>query len=239
VSPQGTASTREKLLSATLELLEGPGGVEAVTMRAVAAAAGVTAMATYKHFESRDALLRAATAAEYPRIAAYFERAIARRDGHRLRGMLGYLNYALDHPQLFGYMFSTPRADALQFPRDLGEGRSPTFRLLQSAVAGMMERGILRRADVDETALSIWAHAHGLIQLYLCGRIALPRAAFERLYLRSLEGLLRGLSASSAEASLQERKGRKDRPGRQAGALGPQGRNRAPGALLPGSKGAG
>jgi AcrR family transcriptional regulator len=191
-------STRERLLAVALELIEGPDGVDGVTMRAVAAAAGVTTMATYKHFQNRDALLHAATAAEYPRIAGYFARANARTEVPGMRGMLGYLNYALDHPQIFRYMFSNHRADAFVFPHDLKESKSPTFDILLGVVSELMERQVLRADDVAETALSIWAHAHGLITLYLSGRIAAPRATFQKLYMRSLDRLVHGLAARTA-----------------------------------------
>lgn len=196
---QKKRSTRDRLLAVALELMEGPEGVDGVTMRGVAASAGVTTMATYKHFQDRDALLRAATAAEYPRIAGYFARANARIEVPGLRGMLGYLNYALDHPQIFRYMFSSHRADAFVFPHDLQGGKSPTFNVLLAVVAELMERQVLRSDDVAETALSIWAHAHGLITLYLCGRITAPRAAFQKLYMRSLDRLLHGLAARTAD----------------------------------------
>ena len=194
MNQQKSLSTREKLLAVALELMEGPDGVDGVTMRAVASAAGVTTMATYKHFQNRDALLRAATAAEYPRIEGYFTRANARTEVPGMRGMLGYLDYALDHPQIFRYMFSSHRPDVFVFPGDLNEGKSPTFNILLGNVAELMERQILRTDDVAETALSIWAHAHGLITLYLSGRIAAPRATFEKLYMRSLDRLARGLA---------------------------------------------
>ena len=192
-------STRDRLLAAALELMEGPKGADGVTMRGVAASAGVTTMATYKHFRNREALLRAATAAEYPRIAGYFARANARTEVPGLRGMLGYSSYALDHPQIFRYMFSSHRADAFVFPHDLKEGKSPTFNVLLAVVAELMERRVLRSDDVAETALSIWAHAHGLITLYLCGRITAPRATFQKLYMRSLDRLLHGLVARTAD----------------------------------------
>jgi AcrR family transcriptional regulator len=190
-------STRERLLAVALELMEGPEGVDGVTMRAVAAAAGVTTMATYKHFQNRDALLRAATAAEYARIAGYFARANARIEVPGMRGMLGYLNYALDHPQIFRYMFSSHRADALVFPHDLKESKSPTFNILLSVVSELMDRQVLRSGDAAETALSIWAHAHGLVSLYLSGRIAAPRATFQKLYMRSLDRLVHGLATNN------------------------------------------
>lgn len=199
--PRKKTPTRERLLAVALELMEGPDGVDGVTMRAVAAAAGVTTMATYKHFHDRDALLHAATAAEYARIAGYFARANARTDVPGMRGMLGYLNYALDHPQIFRYMYASHRADAFVFPDDLSEGRSPTFNILLRNVAELMDRQVLRPDDVAETALSIWAHAHGLITLYLSGRITASRATFQKLYLRSLDrlahGLARGLPTST------------------------------------------
>jgi AcrR family transcriptional regulator len=191
-------STREILLAVALELMEGPEGVDGVTMRGVAASAGVTTMATYKHFQNRDALLRAATAAEYPRIVGYFAQANARTEVPGLRGMLGYLNYALDHPQIFRYIFSSHRADAFVFPRDLQGSKSPTFNVLQTVVSELMDRHVLQSDDVAETALSIWAHAHGLITLYLCGRITAPRATFQKLYMRSLDRLLHGLAARTA-----------------------------------------
>jgi len=186
-------STRERILRATLAAMDGPGGAESVTMRAIAAAAGVTAMAIYKHFPNRELLLQAAAAAEYGRIAGYFERANADTRVPGLRGMLGYLDYALDHPQLFRYVFAQHRDDAFAYPDDLQGGKSPTFNILQSIVAQLMDRGVLRRDDPGEVALSIWAHAHGLVSLYLSGRIALSRAAFRALYQRSLDRLLYGL----------------------------------------------
>jgi AcrR family transcriptional regulator len=195
---QKKQSTRDRLLAVALELMEGSEGVDGVTMRGVAASAGVTTMATYKHFQNRDALLCAATAAEYPRIAGYFARANARTEVPGLRGMLGYLNYALDHPQIFRYMFSSHRADAFVFPHDLQGGKSPTFNVLLAVVAELTERQVLRSDDVAETALSIWAHAHGLIALYLSGRITVPRATFQKLYMRSLDRLLHGLAARTA-----------------------------------------
>ena len=186
-------STREKILAATLKLMESAEGADAVTMRGIATSVGMTAMAIYKHFQDREALLRAVAGAEYPRIASYFQRANAKKNVPGLRGMLGYLDYAFDHPQLFRYMFSGHRADAFSFPQDIKGNKSPTFNILQTVVAQLMDQRVIGMDNVGETALSIWAHAHGLIMLYLSGRITLPRGAFQGLYMRSLDRLLHGL----------------------------------------------
>ena len=113
--------------------------------------------------------------------------------------MLGYLHYALDHPQIFRYMFSSQRADAFAFPHDLKESKSPTFNILLGVVSELMARRVLRPDDVAETALTIWAHAHGLVTLYLSGRIAVSRTAFQELYLRSLDRLVQGLAMRATD----------------------------------------
>lgn len=83
------------------------------------------------------------------------------------------------------------------FPADLEAGHSPTFNVLQAVVSQLMDRGVFERDDIAETALSIWAHAHGLIALYLSGRIAVSRAAFRKLYMRSLDRFLGGLACAA------------------------------------------
>jgi Tetracyclin repressor-like, C-terminal domain len=134
--------------------------------------------------------------AEYRIIGRYFGRANARRSIPGLRGMLGYLNYALDHPELFRYMFATKRATAAVFPADLAARRSPTFTVLVDVVRELTRKRVLRPDDALEVSLAIWAHAHGLISLFLSGRIALSRRAFRALYMRSLARI--GLSARGA-----------------------------------------
>jgi AcrR family transcriptional regulator len=186
--------TREKILAATRELMGGPAGADGVTMRSVAAACGITAMAIYRHFPDRDALRQAVVAAEYAGLSQYFERANARTEVKGLRGMLGYLEYAYDHPQLFAYMFAARREGAVTYPEDWRAGKSPTLNILQGVVARLMAEGMLAPDDAQETSLAIWAHAHGLVMLYLSGRIGLSRPNFTALYMRSLSRLLQGLA---------------------------------------------
>src|SRR5690242_20844373 len=50
-------STSDKILRAALKLFE-RGGAEAVSMRRIADAVGITPMAIYRHFPNREALLK-------------------------------------------------------------------------------------------------------------------------------------------------------------------------------------
>ncbi len=131
---------------------------------------------------------------EYQRIADYFKVSNARRGATGLQVMRGYLDYALDHPNLFRYMYFSQRAHVLAYPDALKTGESPSQKILIVAVSGAMQQGKLRADDVPETSLTIWAHAHGLVTLYLSGRILLSRRQFTPLFLRSMDRLLQGLA---------------------------------------------
>jgi hypothetical protein len=71
---------------------------------------------------------------------------------------------------------------------------------LQAVVERLMDDGILAPDDVAETSLAIWAHAHGLVMLYLSGRVGLSRPNFTALYMRSLTRLLDGLRGTRTAA---------------------------------------
>jgi AcrR family transcriptional regulator len=188
-----SATTSQKICAAALELLDQSEDPAAVSMRRIAEKVGITPMALYRHYPNREALLRAATEVEYQRIADYFKVSHARSDATGLRVMQGYLDYALDHPNLFRYMYFSQRAEVLAYPDALQTGKSPSQKMLYVGVSGAMEQGKMRADDVPETSLTIWAHAHGLVTLYLSGRILLSRQEFTELFLRSMDRLLMGL----------------------------------------------
>src|SRR3982750_4893979 len=104
--------TRARVLAAGMRLLE-RGGEGAVTMRSVAQAVGVTAMAIYHHFPDRDALLRALADVESGRIGALFDGWPARGSPvRRLRRMAeSYVDYAFARPRLFAFLFLQDRPD--------------------------------------------------------------------------------------------------------------------------------
>jgi Tetracyclin repressor-like, C-terminal domain len=63
------------------------------------------------------------------------------------------------------------------------------------AVEEAMRNGQLRKDDVWEIALELWAHVHGYVALYRAGRLSLSEEQFRRLYRRGLRRLIDGLKA--------------------------------------------
>lgn len=188
------APTADRIATAALHILERE-GPEAVSMRKVAQAVGITPMAIYHHFPSRAALLETITDREFHTLVAAFDASVARgtAETRLFRLMDNYIDYALEHPRVFDYVFSQYRAGARRFPDDFHARRSPTLNRVADTVDEAMRQGRLRRDDVWEVALEFWAHAHGYVTLYRAGRFSLAEAQFRRLYRRSLRRLLDGL----------------------------------------------
>jgi len=189
-------ATVRRIAGAALQLLE-RGGPQRVTMRRVARAVGITPMAIYHHFPNREALLKAVTDQEFQKLLGFIEKrwAASTPVNRIVEVMMGYLDYAFAQPRVFDYVFSRPRMDARRFPNDFKERRSPTLNRVADAVDETMKAGSLKKDDIWEVALALWAHAHGYVALYRAGRFALSEEEFRALFRRSMEKFLSGLNA--------------------------------------------
>ena len=189
-------STADRIAETALRLLEAE-GPEAVSMRRVAQSVGITPMAIYHHFPSREALLNTITDREFAKLSGYIRAHILQgsMEVRLLTVMEGYVDYALACPRVFDYVFSNPRPGARQYPDDFKAGKSPTLNFVAQVVESAMEAGYLARADVWEISFALWAHVHGFVALYRAGRIGLPEEEFRRLIHRSLRSLIHGYCA--------------------------------------------
>src|SRR6185312_4613520 len=106
-------TTPEKILRAAHKLFDRE-GADAVSMRRVAEAVGITPMAIYRHFPNREALLKRLSDDSFNAVAHEWEVHATHPDVlKRLLALLEpYLDYALQHPHLFDHAFSTRRDDA-------------------------------------------------------------------------------------------------------------------------------
>jgi AcrR family transcriptional regulator len=170
-------------------------GAEAVSMRRVARAVGITAMAIYRHYPNRSALLNAVADEGFKQLAARLAR--KRFPGTieaRLTKMAEiYVEHAFQNPRLFELMFLKPRKGARRYPRDFKAGRSPTANLMVQVVKEGMTNGYFREDDPWEIVFEMGALSHGLIMLYLGGRLELSRARFHALYRRSFRRYIHGI----------------------------------------------
>lgn len=189
-------STADRIVRAARRIFERE-GAPGVTMRRVGDAVGITPMAIYRHFPNRDALLRRISDDSFNEIAGHWSaRGVGGDVLDRLLSVQRiYLDYALAHPHLFDHAFSDVRPDARRFPEDFHARLSPTLNVVADVVDEAMEAGVLKRDDVWDVAMTLWAHSHGLIALYRAGRFSFDDAAFRGFYDASLRRLVDGLGA--------------------------------------------
>ena len=65
----------------------------------------------------------------------------------------------------------------------------------EARVRAAMREGLLRKDDVWEVALELWALVHGYLTLYRGGRFNLSETEFRALVRRALRRLIHGLKA--------------------------------------------
>lgn len=189
-------ATQERIADEALRILEAEGEA-AVSMRRVATAVGITPMAIYHHFADRRALLNVVVDREFQRYLGSIQAAPLRGSyaAQLLNCMDTYIDYAFAHPRIFDYVFSAPRPGARRYPKDFRERRSPTLNPVADLVEKAMDAGFLKRDDVWEVAMELWAHAHGYVSLYRGGRFDLSEDEFRALVRRSIRRLIHGLKS--------------------------------------------
>ncbi|GHJ48938.1 TetR family transcriptional regulator [Catellatospora sp. TT07R-123] len=190
------ASTKERVAAVAREILTTE-GADAVSMRRVAQAVGLTPMALYRHFDNREALLRHVADECFAEIARRWSTGI--RQGTPVERLSGgvddYLDFALREPKLYAFLFGERRDDARMFPEDFRARRSPTLNLLVEQLTAGIEGGVFRDDDVWEVAITVAALLHGFVELYHGGRIGLDEPGFRALCHAALERMFDGIKA--------------------------------------------
>jgi AcrR family transcriptional regulator len=168
-------------------------GVDAVSMRRIAAAVGITPMAIYRHFPNREALLDTIADLSFVELARQWEEpdlaGVTRQNFPALitRSLDQHLDFALGRPNLYFFLFTEHRDNARRFPEDFANGNSPTFNLLTSSINAAVRVGLLSAdEDVLSLALILTAELHGLVQLYHGGRIGISEVKFREFCHRAV-----------------------------------------------------
>ncbi len=158
---------RQALVDEAMAMLE-QGGPDAVTFRGLARRVGVSHAAPGYHFADRDALLIALASIGHELLADSMEsRLEADPDNALSASGKGYLDFALENPQLFRLMFG--RIDPGSCEKD------DSFNLAASRSGSiLLEASTPAVANSDEDVvpwLQAWALVHGLATLWNDGAL--------------------------------------------------------------------
>lgn len=173
--PYHHGNLRAKLIDTAIDIIREE-GVEAVTLRALAARIGVSHAAPYRHFASKRALL-AAIATEGFRQMLESQREWLDRSARdplsqvRATG-IAYIDFAQKHPEHFRIMFGREVGPRSKFP-ELQAASTPTFMSVVDGVRRCQAEGILRTDSATNIAMMLWAAVHGLTILAMDRQIPL------------------------------------------------------------------
>jgi len=183
-------------------------GLPGFSMRKLARDVGVTAPALYRHYGGREAVLADVVREAYRAFMSYMYRALeAPSPLERFRQAgTGYLDFALENPRWYTIMFSGPeRLGMDSLPEDIEAMGCAIHQFWIDRVSECMRAGILKDGDPLAVSLTLWAHAHGMVQLFHQGRLGTGDAGeFRSLFAQSGARLMSGVASEAFAASLDE-----------------------------------
>jgi AcrR family transcriptional regulator len=184
-------AVRERLCDAAAKLLVEEGEA-ALSMRRLAAEVGCSAMAPYRYFADKQALIAAIRTAAFGRLAEALDSVAA--DGRHRAADIGeaYVRFARENPAAYKLMFDLAQPDEAAYP-ELAAAAGRAREAMAGYVRELVEAGVLAGDPVD-LGYVFWAAIHGLIVLDLAGRIPAD-PGFETLRRTALGALMRGLRA--------------------------------------------
>lgn len=186
---------RAEILAAAERLLIETGDQGAVSIRAIADAAGVTPPSIYLHFADKTQLLAAVCEARFADFDHYMADAIdgvdSTLDALWARGR-AYVRFGLENPEHYRIMFMTrPLADAGPGQPDRLPGLT-AFGHLVEEVARCMKAGAIAAGDPFLVATGLWTVVHGITSL-LIARPDFPWPDLDRLMAHVVDVQTRGL----------------------------------------------
>jgi AcrR family transcriptional regulator len=190
-----SADVERELLAAAEAVLvrDGPGGL---TVRAVAAEAGIAPMGVYNRLGGKDGLVDALLIKGFDRLRESLEAAMAAPDEPVVRSRfiacgLAYRRFALANSHFYAIMFEDAIPHEFDNP-EVGEHAAACFGALVRAVELAAAARVLAAPDPLEVAQQVWSAVHGAVALELKGLVQTPDAQYT--YQSFLATLIRGLA---------------------------------------------
>lgn len=182
-------------------------GPDAIGVRELARAVGVSPNAAYRHFAGRDEIIRAAANTAQGELARSIRTSVARMpDGlsaadasvQRLRLIgLGYIAFARQEPGWFTLAFTTfddvPTEQIVTLDDEVVE----PFKVLLDALDAMVEAGVLRPERRPNAEWPCWAGVHGFADIVARGPLrGQPDAVVDALAAHVVDTVIGGIIGS-------------------------------------------
>jgi AcrR family transcriptional regulator len=189
---------REEILAAAEALLVETASEDAVSIRAVAQAVGVSPPSIYRHFADKDMLLLEVCRHSFTHFNAALEQALGAGDVAEQMLELGhaYIRYAREFPEHYRIMFMARFELSAQAYAEEMVAADSSFGLLLRVSQELIDSGRVRPEVAERGALHVgilfWSSVHGLASL-LVAKPGLPWPDPAALEDDLLAAILRGI----------------------------------------------
>jgi AcrR family transcriptional regulator len=201
VEREGRGRSMPDVIVATFLDLMRTRNPNSITFRDIAAAAGISHMAPYRHFRSKKELLNRIGDIGFATLAQALEDAAAGHPRDPCRQVVAacicYYRFAVDNPSYAQVMFGTDRElwDKAEPPPALGRTRAVLQRIIYHCqLSGDLPGGL----DEKEVLGLLWAHVHGFTLLAANRVLTEPDVGAPEAFLEKGVGvILAGLDVAS------------------------------------------
>jgi AcrR family transcriptional regulator len=170
--PYHHGDLRDALVRSATELLrsEGP---DALTLRGVARAAGVSQAAPYRHFADRRALVAAVAEEGFRRLRSAMLEAVQSAPGPLgfKAVAVAYVRFGHQNPAEYRIMFGPELGNQDDLPALQTTSRG-VLEFVAEGVRGLQAAGVVVEGDAGMIAAALWSMLHGLVMLSLDGQVA-------------------------------------------------------------------
>ncbi len=175
LSPSDVLQFRQRLCDLALKAFA-EHGVEGMTLRGLAAAAGCSRTTPYRYFKNKADILAVVRQNQFQRMADEAEEVagnISAPDERLIALARAYLRFALATPNAYRVMYAVNQQDEQRYPelvRQINRAQQP----MMTAVAEALESGLIS-GDPTNTVHVLWAGLHGIISLHLADKLHMGR----------------------------------------------------------------
>ena len=196
--PRGTyhhGNLRQALVDQAVRTI-GRSGIDALTLRGVGAALGVSRTALYRHFADKDALLAVVAREGFVALKATLDAARTRDadvDGQLTEMGTAYVRFAIDNQAHYLVMFGS-FLERCQDEPDLMADATAAFEALVAMIVDLQQAGRIRTHDPLLLSRFVWASVHGIALLAINGQLGPDCSAGVALYAACAPRIRAGLS---------------------------------------------
>ncbi len=165
---------KEALIEESLKMIEND-GLESITLRELTKRVGTSRTALYRHYSSKEELLKAVIQAGFSKLdSAIFSNLNPELNIQEKIYALGkaYIEFATNNPNLYRMIFGHETEKEREEACNINEREdAPSFHSLVDIITQAQAEGLIKKDDAFMQATVLWAMLHGLSNLLIDGHV--------------------------------------------------------------------